>query len=539
MKVGRWRNAGLAGALVSALALASCTGAETAEPPTGVPPTGLPSSDGGGSDDPREDGEATDTGPNFTFSIGETYRASGGASADRIAFLESFFEGVLAPLQALPALLPDTVSVVYDECGQANAFHDGAVSTITLCHELTEYAYELFGDGTREQDGTLLDRLVFSALGFTLYHEVGHALDYQRDVPIAGNIESAMDSIATVIAVETDNALYAIAGAALFYDTPPSLGARHGGGLDRGGDIACWTAGGDLVAAQLVRDTRIPGAEGQEGSADPYTLAGRDCATEYAGQLDTVLDWVPNLARLQGLSSPPLPDGANTFALEFGARWLEGAGADPVTRQSIAAAFEEALGPLRDAFGALSAPVRVLYERCGAPGSRYDSANRTIVVCEELLASVYEFHVDGETLTSQEQALEVLHAYNSTAYFVYHAAGHFLHEAGAMPADVEVESAADALAAVLLAEAGRGFDAFEAGLLVFFQTDTQATLHGEAGRRPTDLICWAIGGDAALRAQPILADTVAEYTQGDRDCIAEYLSVRDAVRGWLSSPTFR
>lgn len=71
------------------------------------------------------------------------------------------------------------------------------------------------------------------------------ALDYRRDLPIVGNIESAVDSIATVIAVETNAPLHALAGAELSFDTPPSLAGRHGGGVDRAGDIHCWTIGGD------------------------------------------------------------------------------------------------------------------------------------------------------------------------------------------------------------------------------------------------------------------------------------------------------
>ena len=529
---GRVGAAGLA--LAACLALGACGGGASGGGGAQTGPAARPAAQGAGGEAPADAPSVADdapAGPNFRFVVGEAYRNDPSTSAPFVAQLEGFFEGALAPLQRLPGLLPRTVSVVYDRCGEANAFHYGATDRIVLCHELAEYAYGLFGSGpgSNDPEGDLRrdTLLVLSAMGFVLYHEIGHALDFQRGLPIAGNVESAVDSIATVIAVETGKPLYATAGAAVFGEEPPSLAARHGGGLDRGGDIVCWTVGGDEFARSQLVDPEI---------RDVFAAAGRDCIAEYAGQRDTVRLWLPGLARLDadGSSSP----GAATDAFRFvaGERWLAGAGSDPATRARVERLVEGFLASLEDEVSGLPHRIDVVYDACGAARSSYDPATRTIELCEELVEAAYRYEIDLiDAETASERAFALQGAYAFLEFVIHHELGHALRSIGRIPRDENVESAADAIGTVLLVESGRAVAAFDTPLLVFEQPPAQAAAHAgaEALSRADDMLCLMLGGDAALQAEPRFADLVARYVDGERDCVAEYRERRDDVATWL------
>ena len=519
-------------ALGACLALAGCT--ESGETNDPVVATTAPADTNAleGTTPAEDDAPAA---PNFTFAVGEAYRDDPSTSPTFVARLEDFFGGALAPLQRLPGLLPRTVSVVYDRCGTANAFNDGATDTITLCHELSEYAYELFSDGmavepSNDPEGDLefLTNQVLSAMAFVLYHEIGHALDGQLELPLAGNVESNVDSIATVIAVETGKPLYAISGAALFYEQPPSLAGVHGGGVDRGGDIACWTVGGDPSARAMLADAQI---------TDIFGIAGRDCVSEYIGQRDTVRGWLPGLARLDaGSPASGATAGTSPFRLTLGPAWLQQA--DPATRREIEEVFARAIALLDGSAIDLPDPVEVLYETCGEPRSSYDASSRTITLCSELVDHAYRYEVDFiEAETAAEFAFALQHAYDILGFSLYHEVGHVLEAAGRLPDGDSVESMADSVAAVLLVEAGRGLVLLDVALLMFFdQPAAQVEAHGPVGDRSDALLCLMFGGDEAVRAIPQFEDRVENYVNRERDCIAEYAVRRDEVRTWLRGP---
>ena len=520
--------------LGACLTLVGCTesdGIGTAAAP--LTATGVSGTDGVQGPTPADDGAPV--APNFAFAVGESYRNDRATPVEFVARLERFFEGALAPLQRLPGLMPRTVSVVYDRCGSANAFHDGATATITLCHELSEYAYGLFvGDAGANPDDPQAElesatSYVLAAMAFTLYHEIGHALDAQLDLPIAGNEESAVDAIATVIAVETGQFYYAVAGAALFSEQPTSLAGVHANGEDRAGDIYCWTVGGEPAAGAPLADSQI---------TDIFAAVGRDCATEYLGQRDTVRSWVPGLARLNG-DVPDAPSdigiGESDFRVTLAPRWLEGTGSDPATRARVERLLADRIAPLGDAVGGLTAPVDVVYDECGASTSSYDAGTRTITLCDELVAHAYEvLTVDDVPESVAESAYVLQLAYDQLGSALYHEIGHVVHALGRVPGTWGVESAADAVAAVLLIETGDAMTAFFSALVLFSQSAEQAMLHGDAGERASDVLCLAFGGDVALRERA--SDTLLErYVTGDRDCVAEYAERRDEVRAWLSS----
>ncbi len=90
------------------------------------------------------------------------------------------------------------IDVVFDLCGQANAFYDSESRRIILCYELVA----ALADGFR-QDSELSDEevgtQVIASLIFTFFHELGHAAIDVFDLPLMGNEEDAVDRFATLI----------------------------------------------------------------------------------------------------------------------------------------------------------------------------------------------------------------------------------------------------------------------------------------------------------------------------------------------------
>jgi len=90
------------------------------------------------------------------------------------------------------------IDVVFDQCGQENAFYDSENRRIILCYELVA----ALANGFR-QDEDLTDEevgeQVIGSLIFTFFHELGHAAVDVFDIPITGNEEDAVDRFATLL----------------------------------------------------------------------------------------------------------------------------------------------------------------------------------------------------------------------------------------------------------------------------------------------------------------------------------------------------
>jgi len=185
------------------------------------------------------------------------------------------------------------VPITFRFCGQANAFYTPGLRTIDLCDELIDAGILQFANGPSDEEILIaLDRAIDMMI-FVTYHEIGHALDDLSGQSVGGNSESAADAIATVLSVQTGQPLAALWAAAFFsVDTEGSFAAVHGSGVDRAGDIICWTIGSSsrLTAA-------LPAI------AQDLVDSGRDCVAEYANQLQFVSTLIPNLSSLPPVDS--------------------------------------------------------------------------------------------------------------------------------------------------------------------------------------------------------------------------------------------
>ena len=213
------------------------------------------------------------------------------------ATLASDLAGVgraIEPLNGIPNFLNNVeVPVIYGECGFANAFYAPSERTIVLCDELWSEAFNYFSSLDPESLPAESVAQAYSMMTFVLYHEIGHAIDDISNVSIGGNSESAADAIGTVLSVQTGQPVAAINAAVFFLQNDNgSFADVHGSGLDRAGDIICWTVGGSpQVAAQLNTVT------------ESLAAAGRDCVGEYADQFQFVANLVPNLADVRPITA--------------------------------------------------------------------------------------------------------------------------------------------------------------------------------------------------------------------------------------------
>jgi hypothetical protein len=187
--------------------------------------------------------------------------------------------------------LPRQVAIGVAECGMTNAFYHPDHRAIVLCYELVDdIVAEFRYDGLTQQQQ---DQAIIGALSFVFFHELGHALIHEYNLPITGREEDVADQIATYILAEADPiSAYWAAQYWIQKDDPGDTGLLKGlfrSSLDfadehaldeqRFFNVLCWTYGGDPQGRSYLLEL-IPPARAQR------------CPSEYsrmAGALETLL----------------------------------------------------------------------------------------------------------------------------------------------------------------------------------------------------------------------------------------------------------
>jgi putative metallopeptidase DUF4344 len=101
-------------------------------------------------------------------------------------------------------ILPFDITVVFVDCDEPNAFYDPETHEVTVCYQLIDDYYELFG--LKLKDKRKLDDAVKAATVATFFHELGHALVDAWKIPITGREEDAVDQLSTLVLIEaTEN----------------------------------------------------------------------------------------------------------------------------------------------------------------------------------------------------------------------------------------------------------------------------------------------------------------------------------------------
>jgi Putative metallopeptidase len=99
--------------------------------------------------------------------------------------------------------LPRDITVVLTNCGTANAFYNEEEHAIIICNELTTKNYNLFlANGYSKEDA--LKTALFASI-FTFYHESGHMLIHELNLPMPGKEEDIADQFSAFFLLINDS----------------------------------------------------------------------------------------------------------------------------------------------------------------------------------------------------------------------------------------------------------------------------------------------------------------------------------------------
>jgi hypothetical protein len=172
--------------------------------------------------------------------------------------------------------VPFDVTVALQECGDANAFYDGEKRTLTLCYELAKDMERVFKKDAKNRSD--LDDLVLAGMEFIFHHELGHAVVDMFDLPVVGREEDAVDELATLIYIRSDDEDTALIAADEFLNegmeeardsADQAFWDEHSLSQQRYYTIACLVIGSDLNKHKDLLK-QLP------------ELRDRDCEAEFA-----------------------------------------------------------------------------------------------------------------------------------------------------------------------------------------------------------------------------------------------------------------
>jgi hypothetical protein len=112
---------------------------------------------------------------------------------------EKFFEMVSAVITA-NTRLPRDITVFVRDCGTANAFYSNKNRSITVCNELTSALVKSFiAAGMKPEEAG--ENAVYAVV-FIFYHEAGHMLISELNLPITGREEDVADQFSAYILLD-------------------------------------------------------------------------------------------------------------------------------------------------------------------------------------------------------------------------------------------------------------------------------------------------------------------------------------------------
>lgn len=175
-------------------------------------------------------------------------------------------------------LLPEqglTLALVMRGCDEANAFYDLDEKSITYCYEELQDAQANFQrfQGP-ESDQLSAEEVQLFASGwrdYIFYHELGHALIDQLEIPMLGREEDVADQISTYIWVHREDGEVILNGAIFGFDGQEedidheTLADGHSLNAQRYYNLMCWAYGADperyREAGEQLPDERREGCE--------------------------------------------------------------------------------------------------------------------------------------------------------------------------------------------------------------------------------------------------------------------------------------
>lgn len=172
--------------------------------------------------------------------------------------------------------LPRSVDVKVADCGTVNAMYSAKHKALIICNELIASTARSFPRKTYSKEE--VDRMTVHTLSFVFFHEFGHALVDQFNLPVLGREEDAVDDFATIFLLSLgENGKVAIndASKSFLYTAEvdeDSFSDSHSIDIQRFYGISCLAYGSDPVYFKDITD-------------DMKALKARRCDVEYKKKL--------------------------------------------------------------------------------------------------------------------------------------------------------------------------------------------------------------------------------------------------------------
>lgn len=185
----------------------------------------------------------------------------------RFVMDEGLMREAVDTVNALVAM-PRNLTVLFSDCGKPNAWYDPRNGNITFCFELVQLFDQLYSKQAKSPEEA--KELIRGAVFFVFFHEFGHALAHELELPLTGKEEDAVDQFATLLLLEQGERgeRAVLAGAAFFLalgsqpNQPLAFWDEHSLDKQRFYNIACWLYGAspfrhvNLVAKGLLPESR-------------------------------------------------------------------------------------------------------------------------------------------------------------------------------------------------------------------------------------------------------------------------------------------
>jgi hypothetical protein len=145
--------------------------------------------------------------------------------------------------------------------GNDGPYYNPANRTIILNHPFSALVLNVFQKEYPKITAHRLGELFAELEYFVLFHEVGHALVDQWDLPVVGREEDAVDAFSTIFMTEfVDEGEFALAGADFFYYLAGThqldevdFADEHSFDKQRAYSIACWVYGSNPARYGFLR----------------------------------------------------------------------------------------------------------------------------------------------------------------------------------------------------------------------------------------------------------------------------------------------
>jgi Putative metallopeptidase len=98
--------------------------------------------------------------------------------------------------------LPRDITLVIRDCGQVNAFYNSDDHSIVMCNELTKSNYQTLRRAGMDNDKAW--QTAINSTIFSFYHESGHMLIHELNLPIVGKEEDIADQFSAYFLLNND-----------------------------------------------------------------------------------------------------------------------------------------------------------------------------------------------------------------------------------------------------------------------------------------------------------------------------------------------